>query len=384
MKTTYLIAIVAVAILVGAVAAYVFLSQPSSNPANSVFINGAGATFPQPFLNATIQAYHSMKPNVDINYQGGGSGAGINALTSKTVDFAATDAPLSDSQREAAPNILHIPETIGAVTLAYNLPGVTGTLQLSGDVVARIFLGTITRWNDPAITALNPTMTLPDQAIATVHRSDSSGTTNVFTKYLSLVSSTWSNQIGSGTSVEWPSGLGASGNSNVASTVTQTENSIGYVELTYALQNNMPVASIQNSAGNFIAPSLTSTTTAVQSGASTLPSGDQSWTGVSLLNAADPQAYPIVAFTYLIEYKELNVIPSMTLEKATAIVQYMWYVVHDGQQLVNKSAIRNASIKCSTNQRSNNSIYNLQRANIAGHLRHWLSTHLFYSQSLEK
>jgi len=333
MKTTYLIAIVAVAILVGAVAAYVFLSQPSSNPANSVFINGAGATFPQPFLNATIQAYHSMKPNVDINYQGGGSGAGINALTSKTVDFAATDAPLSDSQREAAPNILHIPETIGAVTLAYNLAGATGTLQLSGDVVARIFLGTITRWNDPAITALNPTMTLPDQAIATVHRSDSSGTTNVFTKYLSLVSSTWSNQIGSGTSVEWPSGLGASGNSNVASTVTQTENSIGYVELTYALQNNMPVASIQNSAGNFIAPSLTSTTTAVQSGASTLPTGDQSWTGVSLLNAADPQAYPIVAFTYLIEYKELNVIPSMTLEKATAIVQYMWYVVHDGQQL---------------------------------------------------
>jgi phosphate transport system substrate-binding protein len=333
MKTTYLIAIVAIAILVGAVAAYVYLSQPSSNQETSVFLNGAGATFPQPFLNATIQAYHSMKPNVDINYQGGGSGAGITGLTQKTVDFAATDAPLTDSQRTAAPGVLHIPETIGAVTLAYNLPGVTGTLQLSGDVVARIFLGTITRWNDPAITTLNPTLTLPDQAIATVHRAESSGTTNVFTKYLSLVSETWSSQIGSGTSVEWPSGIGASGNANVASTVTQTPNSIGYVELAYALQNNMPVASIQNSAGNFIAPSLASTTTAVQSSASSLPSGDQSWTDVSLLNAADPQAYPIVAFTYLIEYKELNVITGMTLEKATAIVQYMWYVIHDGQQL---------------------------------------------------
>jgi len=333
MKTTYIIAIVAIAILVGAVVAYVFLSQPSG-PSTSVFINSAGATFPQPFLNATIQAYHSIMPSVNINYQGGGSGAGINALTQKNVDFAATDAPLSDSQRKAAPNTLHIPETIGAVTLAYNLPDVTGNLKLSGDVLAEIYLGTITKWNDPAIAGLNPTITLPDQEITTIHRSESSGTTSVFTKYLSLVSSTWSIQIGSGTSVEWPGGIGASGNSNVASIVTQTEYSIGYVELAYALQNNMPVASIQNSAGNFIVPSLTSTTTAVQSGASQgLPSGDQSWTAVSLLNTADPQAYPIVAFTYLIEYKELNVIPGMTLEKATAIVQYMWYVVHDGQQL---------------------------------------------------
>ena len=333
MKTTYVIAIVAIAILVGAIAAYTFLSQPSG-PIESVTINGAGATFPQPFLSATIQAFNSMKPNININYQGGGSGAGINSLTQKTVDFAATDAPLSDSQREAAPDILHIPETIGAVTLAYNLPGVTGPLQLSGDIVAKIFLGTVTRWNDPAISALNPTFTLPNEAITTVHRSESSGTTSVFTKYLSIVSETWSDQIGSGTSVEWPGGIGSQGNSAVASTVSQTPNSIGYVELAYALQNNMSVASIQNSAGNFIAPTLASTTTAVQSGASQgLPSGDQSWTGVSLINSADPQAYPIVSFTYLIEYKELKIIPGMTLEKATAIVQYIWYVVHDGQQL---------------------------------------------------
>jgi phosphate transport system substrate-binding protein len=333
MKTKYVIGIMVIAILIGAIAAYVFLLQPSS-PDDTVALNSAGATFPQPFLNATIQTFHSIKPNVNINYQGGGSGAGINALTQKTVDFAATDAPLTGSQRIAAPNILHIPETIGAVTLAYNLPSITGTLQLRGDVVARIFLGTITHWNDPAITTLNPTMSLPDQAIATVHRSDSSGTTNVFTKYLNLVSETWNTQIGSGTSVEWPGGLGASGNSNVASTIIQTTYAIGYVELAYALQNSMSVAAIQNSAGNYIEPTLASTTTAVQSGASQgLPSGDQSWTGVSLLNTADPQAYPIVSFTYLIEYKELSVLPGMTLEKATAIVQYMWYVVHDGQQL---------------------------------------------------
>ena len=332
MNTKFFIAITIIAILVGATTAYILLSQPSSP--TEVNLNGAGATFPQPFLNATIQTFHTIKPGVNINYQGGGSGAGINGLTQKTVDFAATDAPLTNSQREAAPNVLHIPETIGAVTLAYNLPGITGTLELSGNVIAEIFLGTISRWNDPAIAALNSAITLPNEVITTVHRSESSGTTSVFTKYLSLVSEDWSNEIGSGTSVEWPSGIGASGNSNVAATVNQTQYSIGYVELAYALQNNMAVASVQNAAGNFIAPTLASTTMAVQSGASQgLPSGDQSWASVSLLNTPEPQAYPIVSFTYIIEYKDLKVIPGMTLEKATAIVQYLWYVVHDGQQL---------------------------------------------------
>jgi phosphate transport system substrate-binding protein len=336
MKTTSVVAIVVVAILIGAVAAYVFLSQPSvTSPNASVTLNGAGATFPAPFLNATIQAYTSVKPNVQINYQGVGSGSGISSLTQKTVDFAASDAPLTSNQiSQLTSPVVHIPETIGAVTLAYNLPDVT-SLKLTGDVIAQIYLGTITNWNDPYITALNPGVNLPNHAISTVHRSDSSGTTNVFTKYLSLQSSTWSSQIGSGTSVQWPgsNAIGASGNSNVAATVTQTQYAIGYVELAYALQNHMSVASVKNPAGNFIFPSLQSTTIAVQSGASQgLPTGDQSWTSVSLLDTADPQAYPIVTFTYLLEYKELNVIPGMTLEKATAIVQYFWYVVHDGQQ----------------------------------------------------
>ena len=311
-------------------------SSPPSTP-SAASLTGAGATFPQPFLNATITKYTTqIRTNLQINYQGGGSGAGIQALTNHAVDFAASDAPLSDSQRTAASNVLHIPETIGAVTLAYNLPGVSSGLKLTGQIIADIYLGTITKWNDPAIATINPSITLPDHTITTVHRSEGSGTTNVFTRYLSNISSTWESSIGFGTSVQWPgtNAIGASGNANVASTVNQTQYATGYVELTYALQNSMTVASIQNPAGNYIAPSLATTTTAVQSGASQgLPTGDQSWYTVSLLNTADPQAYPIVSFTYLLVYKELNVISGMDQNKATQLVQYIWYVVHDGQQV---------------------------------------------------
>lgn len=337
LRTTYkiVIPIVVIAVIIGSVLAYQYIQTPPQ----TITLNGAGATFPQPFLNATITTYTTqVRINVQINYQSVGSGQGIKSLTSKTVDFAASDAPLTDSQREAAPNTLHIPETIGAVTLAYNLPGISSGLHLSASVIADIFLGTIVNWNDPAITALNSGTALPDHAISTVHRSDGSGTTNIFTRYLSNVSSTWNSTVGFGTSVQWPAPtgattIGASGNANVASTVIQTQYAIGYVELAYALKNNMTVASVQNPTGNFIAPSLDSTTAAVQSGASSLPAGDQSWSNVSLLNTAGPQAYPIVGFTYLLVYKELNVIPGMDQNKATQLVQYIWYVVHDGQQL---------------------------------------------------
>jgi phosphate transport system substrate-binding protein len=335
MKTTYLlvIAVLVIVIVIGGFFAYSTLQSSSSN--NSVTLNGAGATFPQPFLNATIIAYQGQKSNVAINYQPVGSGAGISALTQKTVDFAASDAPLSANQTSLLTSpAVHIPETIGAVTLAYNLPEVHGGLKLSGQVIANIFLGEITNWNDPAIASLNPDITLPDHAIVSVHRSDSSGTTNVFTKYLSSQSTTWSSEVGSGTSVQWPSGQGQNGNSAVAQTVKSTPYTIGYVELAYALQNSMAVASVQNSAGNFIDPNLESINIAVQAGAlQGLPRGDQSWTSVSLLNTNDPHAYPIVSFTYLLEYKELNTIPGMTQAKATAIVQYFWYVIHDGQDL---------------------------------------------------
>jgi phosphate ABC transporter phosphate-binding protein len=325
------LAILVIVIVIASVAAYVYLSAPPALEA--AVLHGAGATFPAPFINATIAYYTAnVQTNVQIDYPGGGSGAGIKALTDKTVDFAGSDAPLTASQREAAPNALHIPETIGAITVAYNLPGVATGLKLTGPIVADIYLGTITKWNDPAIQDLNSGITLPDQNIVTVHRSDSSGTTNWFTKYLSSVSSTWNSQVGSGTSVQWPSGTGASGNPGVAATVQSTQYAVGYIELAYALQNSITVASIQNSAGNWVAPSLASTAAAAGS-LTNLPAGDQDWGSVSLLNTPGEQAYPIVTPTYILVYKELNVVPGMDQNKATQLVQFLWYIVHDGQSL---------------------------------------------------
>ena len=277
-----------------------------------------------------------MKPNVQINYQPIGSGGGISAykLSQATVDFAASDAPLTAADAANVPNALHIPETIGAVTVAYNLPGVSSGLHLTGAVIADIFQGKITMWNDPAIQNLNPSTTLPAQGINTVHRSDGSGTTFIFTSYLSASSTSWNSSVGQGKSVAWPVGIGSNGNTGVASSVQGNQYSIGYVELAYTLENNMTVAAVQNPSGNWVLPSLDSTQLAVQSGASSgLPAGNASWTGVSLLNAPDANAYPIVSFTYLIVYKELNVLSDMTNEKATALVQFLWYVVHDGQNL---------------------------------------------------
>ena len=326
------LAIVVIVIIVAGVAAYVFLSTPSASEA--IILNGAGATFPQPFLNATITTYTGIHTNVKIYYPGGGSGQGIQQFTDRAVDFGCSDAPLTASQREAAPNALHIPETIGAITVAYNLPGISSGLKLTGPVVADIFLGTITNWNDPAIADLNPDLTMPDQTIHVVHRSDGSGTTNWFTKYLSLESQTWETDVGSGTSVQWPTGSGQSGNSAVAQTVSTTDYAIGYVELAYALQNSMTVAALKNPAGNYVLPSLESTTAAAAAlPTSGLPSGSDSWENVIILDSSGDQAYPIVTPTYMLLYQELNVISGMDMNKATQLVQYIWYVVHDGQQL---------------------------------------------------
>jgi phosphate transport system substrate-binding protein len=338
MKTKYTItiAIVAIAIIVGGAIAYMLMSQPNSpNSQATIKLNGAGATFPYPLLNAMITKYTTqVKTNVQINYQSIGSGGGISAIKSKTVDFAASDAPLTASDRASAPNTLHIPETIGAVTIAYNLPGIPSGLHITGKIIADIFQGTITTWNDPAIQSINTGTNLPAKTITTIHRSDGSGTTFIFTGYLSLSSTEWNSTVGQGKSVAWPGGIGSNGNTGVASTVNGTQYAIGYVELAYALQNGMTVAAIQNPAGNWIQPTLSSTESAVQSGAASgLPVGDASWVSVNLLNTPDANAYPIVSFTYLLAYKELNVIPEMTQQRATALVQFLWYVVHDGQQL---------------------------------------------------
>jgi phosphate transport system substrate-binding protein len=338
------IVIAAIVVIVGSISAYAYLTLPSqttpSTNQTTITLNGAGATFPYPLLSVMISHYHEQNTSVQINYQSIGSGGGISDLESKLVDFAASDAPLGLADMARAPNSLHIPETIGAVTIAYNLPGIATGLHLTGKVIADIFAGNVTMWNDAEIQNLNSNVTLPAKSIVTVHRSDGSGTTFIFTGYLSVSNSAWNQTIGQSKTVAWPVGLGASGNTGVAQDVNNTQYTIGYVELAYALQNGMTVAAIQNPTGNWILPSVTSIQLAVQSAASSgLPAGNQSWTNVSLLNANDSQAYPIVSFTYLLVYQELfNVIPGMTQAKATALVQFLWWVVQpDGGQQYSSS-----------------------------------------------
>ena len=308
-------------------------ASPSPTPVPvPASLTGAGATFPYPLLNEMIIDYTTTKPYIQVNYQSIGSGGGITAMHDKTVDFGASDAPLSATDAANVPNALHIPETIGAVTIAYNLPGVPTGLHLTGKIIADIYQGLITKWNDPAIQSLNTGVTLPSTDIVTVHRSEGSGTTFVFTGYLSASSSTWASAIGQSKSVSWPVGSGSSGNAGVAGAVEGSANTIGYVELAYALQYNMKVAAVQNPTGNWIMPTLASTTAAAQSVASAgLPAGSASWTSVNILNAPNAQAYPIVTFSYIIVYKELNVVTGMTQDKATALVQWLWYMVHSGQ-----------------------------------------------------
>ena len=313
MNNKLIVGVVAVVVIVAAIYGYMTFFSPQTSQ-TQVSLTGSGATFPYPLLDTMIKQYQTQKTNVQINYQSIGSGGGIAALEGKTVDFAASDAPLGAADMAKAPNSLHIPETIGAVTLSYNLPNIPTGLHLTGSVIADIFSGKVTTWNDPEIQQLNSNVTLPSNSILVVHRSDGSGTTFIFTGYLSISSDSWKNALGQGKTVAWPVGIGANGNTGVASVVQGTQYTIGYVELAYALQNKMTVAAIQNPAGKWI-----------------LPAGGGDWSGVNLLNAPDPQAYPIVSFTYLLVYKELNVIPGMTQDKATALVQFVWWVVHNGQ-----------------------------------------------------
>ncbi|MCL5319233.1 MAG: phosphate ABC transporter substrate-binding protein PstS [Thaumarchaeota archaeon] len=306
----------------------------ASSPAQAVMLNGAGATFPYPLLSTIGSQYNKLNPNVQINYQSIGSGGGIKQLTAKTVDFGASDAPLTAAQRTAAPNTVHIPETIGSVVFAYNLPNIQKGLKFTGPIIADIFLGKITKWNDPAIQSLNPGAQLPDKDILVVHRADGSGTTFVWTSYLSIMSPDWQSKVGRGTVVQWPVGLGSSGNEGVAGLVRGTQYATGYVELAYALQNSMTYAFIQNKAGIFVEPTLNSTKAAVSAmvSATPLPSGDQSWANVTLLNAPGADSYPVASFSYLLVYKELSVVSGMDQAKAKTLIDYLWWVIHDGQK----------------------------------------------------
>ncbi len=296
-------------------------------------INGAGATFPFPLIDTWRVEYQKVKPNVNINYQSIGSGGGVKQFTEKTVDFGASDAPLTKSEQQAAQGVVHMPETIGSVVAAYNIPGFQDKgLKLTGSILADIFLGKITRWNDPQIQSLNPGKSLPSDDVVVIHRSDGSGTTFVWTDYLSKVNSEWNNTIGTSKSVPWPKGIGAPGNEGVANAIKGTPNSIGYIELAYALTTKMPYAYLQNQAGNFIEPSINSTKVAISSLAANLPKGDQSWQSVSAVNAPGSDSYPIASFSYILLYKDLSTNPSIDEPKAKAIVDFISWAITDGQK----------------------------------------------------
>ena len=303
---------------------------------SQVSINGAGSTFVFPLLDTWRVAYQKDHPNVSINYQSIGSGGGIKKFNAKTVDFGASDAPLNAGERQAAPGDVQIPETIGSVAVAYNIPGIpTKTLKFTGPVLADIFQGKITKWNDPQIKALNLGINLPNANIVVVHRSDGSGTTYVWTSYLSSQSPSWNQTVGASKSVTWPTGIGVPDNEGVANAIKGSPNTLGYVDLNYALTTGMPVALIKNTAGKFIAPSLDSTQEAVSNSpiAKNLPAGDQSWTRVSFLNSPGSTTYPIASFTYLLLPKDMSTNPGLDQTKAKALVDFISWAITDGQKL---------------------------------------------------
>jgi phosphate transport system substrate-binding protein len=303
-----------------------------------VSLLGAGATFPQPLIQKWTVEYHNLYPSVTISYNGIGSGGGIQQITAKTVDFGASDAPLSDKQLSDAPELVLFPETLGGVAITYNLVqyGVPNStvLHFTGPVIADIYAGNITKWNDPKIQALNPGVALPNVPITVVHRSDGSGTTFAFTNYLSVVDSAWATEVGYSTSVTWPvdklaTGVGGKGNPGVAGAVANTPGSIGYVDVIYAVQNNLGVGAVQNAAGNWVAPTLQTILWAAANATGTPNPADLR---LHIVNAAGAQSYPIATYTYMLVYKDMSTQPGMTLDKAKALAKFLWWEVHDGQQ----------------------------------------------------
>jgi phosphate transport system substrate-binding protein len=290
-------------------------------------INGAGATFPNPVYSKWFDEYHKRNGNLSINYQSIGSGGGIKQVTEGTVDFGASDGPMNDDQLKAYQDkhgfpILHFPTVLGADVPSYNIPGVTAELNFTAEAISGIFLGKITKWNDPAIAGANKGVSLPPNDIVVVHRSDGSGTTYIWTDYLSKVSDEWKNKVGKGASVNWPVGLGGKGNEGVAGLVKQTPNSFGYIELIYAIQNNMPYGRVKNSSGTFIKADLAGVTAAAAGAAKSMPDDFR----VSITDAPGKTAYPISSFTWLL-------IPSKFSDgaKRDAIKGFVQWMLNDGQ-----------------------------------------------------
>jgi phosphate transport system substrate-binding protein len=295
--------------------------EPLAEKPQSIAINGAGATFPFPLYSKWMADYNQLKPNVKINYQSIGSGGGIRQITAGTVDFGATDAPMSEDEVKKAPRkILHIPTTLGSVVITYNVDGVSEPLKITPEALSEIYLGKVKKWNDAKIAKENAGVKLPAKDISVVYRSDGSGTTAVFTDYLAKVSSEFKEKVGAGKSVKWPVGLGAKGNEGVTGQVKTTPNTIGYVEYAYATQNKMPMAALKNSAGKFISPGIAATTAAAAG--VELPESLYA----SVTNATGEDAYPIAAYTYILTYEDL-----VDSVKGTALADFLWWALHDGQ-----------------------------------------------------
>lgn len=292
--------------------------------AQSVQINGAGATFPYPIYSKWFSEYNKLHPEAEINYQSIGSGGGIRQLTNQTVFFGASDGPMTPEQLQAAPgSILHLPTVLGGVVPVYNIPGVEGELKFTGPLLADIFLGKVTKWNDPAIGKLNPGTALPAAEIAVVHRSDGSGTTYIWVDYLAKISPEWKKKVGVATSVNWPLGVGGKGNEGVAGLVKQTPGSIGYVELIYALQNKIDLGSVQNMDGEFMKASVESVTAAAAAAATQMPKDFR----VSITNAPGKGVYPISSFTWFLFYESPK-----DKQRARIMVDFTKWALTEGQK----------------------------------------------------
>ncbi|WP_100182871.1 phosphate ABC transporter substrate-binding protein PstS [Candidatus Nitrosotenuis aquarius] len=334
MKKT-LSVILGVILMAGVFAPLVEAAEPAPPKSDKQFqITGAGATFPYPLIDTWRVEYNKIYSNVNLNYQSIGSGGGVKQHTEKTVNFGATDAPLTIKERELAPGTLHIPEAIGSVVLAYYIPEVPKSgLKLTGENVADIYLGKIKKWNDPKIQENNPDLKLPDRPILVTRRSDGSGTTYVFTDYLSKVSADWDKQVGKGKSVAWPTGVGAAGNEGVAWATRNTKYAIGYVELAYAKANEMTVAYLQNGDKTaFVEPTFDT----VFEGAKAypverIPKPEADWSQVSMVLAPGQNSYPIVSFTYLLVYEDLNQAVS-NKDMAQTLVHMLYWMITDGQK----------------------------------------------------
>lgn len=305
---------------------FVLAAAFSAAPAQSavVSVNGAGATFPYPLYSKWFSEYRKVDPSVEINYQSIGSGGGIRQLLENTIDFGASDAPMKDEQlAKAKVPIYHFPTVMGAVVLTYNLPGVEGELRLTPELVSDLFLGKIYYWNDPKIVAVNPGLKLPKTPVMIVHRSDGSGTTAVFTDYLSKISPAWKAAVGAGTAVKWPLGLGGKGNEGVTGFVKNSPGALGYVELLYAENNKLKVALLQNADGNFIKPDAASITEAAAGFLKEMPKDFR----ISITNAKGKKSYPISSFTYLLVYQK------MPVAKAAKIKGFLSWSLGDGQKM---------------------------------------------------